>query len=123
MAAQNGQPVAAPGGPIGHPVEDLRRAIAAMKENDMELIIAATGSPFNQKVREARLLKGFKLPAIKAYDGKSDPQDHLDHFNDLMELHLVSKLAKCRVFVVTLMKGAKRWFRSIPPDQSLAGSD
>ena len=75
-----------------------------MKENDMELIAAATGSPFNQEVREARLSKGFKLSAIKAYDGKSDPQDHLDHFNDLMELHLDSELAKCRVFAVILRR-------------------
>ena len=36
----------------------------------------------------------------------------MDHFNDLMELHLVSK--KCRVFTVTLKGGAKKWFRSIP---------
>ena len=66
LAAQNGQPVAAPGGPVGHPVEDLLRAIAAMKENDMELIAATTGSPFNQEVCEARLSKRFKLSAIKA---------------------------------------------------------
>ena len=31
-----------------------------------------------------------------------------------MELHLVSKLAKCKVFAITLMGGAKKWFRSIP---------
>ena len=61
-----------------------------------------------------RLPKGFKLSAIKAYDGKSDPQDHLDQFNDLMELHLVSELAKYRVFTVTLTGGAKKWLRSIP---------
>ena len=61
-----------------------------MKENDMELIAATTGLPFNQELRKARLLEGFKLLGIKAYDKKSDPQDHLDHFNDLMELHLVS---------------------------------
>ena len=79
-----------------------------MKENDVELIAAATGSPFNQEVHEARLPEGFELPTIKAYDGKSDPQDHLDHFNDLMELHLVSELAKCRVFVVTLTGRAKK---------------
>ena len=84
-----------------------------MKENDMELIVIATGSPFNQEVREARLPKGFKLLAIKAYDEKSDLQDHLHHFNDLMELHSVLELAKCRVFVVTLTRGAKKWFRSI----------
>ena len=75
-------------------IEDLHRTIAIMKENDVELITVATGSPFNLKIREARLLEWFKLPAIKAYEGKSNPQDHLNHFNDLMELHLVSKLAK-----------------------------
>ena len=98
----------------GIPVEDLRHAIAAMKENDMEFTTTTTRSPFNQEVREARLREGFKLPAFKAYDEKSDLQDHLDHFNDLMELYLVSELAKCKVFVVTLIGGVKKWFRSIP---------
>ena len=31
-----------------------------------------------------------------------------------MELHLVSELAKCRVFAVTLTTSAKKWFRAIP---------
>ena len=94
-------------------VEDLCCAIVAMKENNLELIATTIGSPFNQEVREARLLEEFKLLTIKVYEGKSDPHDHLDHFNDLMELHLVSKLAKCRVFAVTLTGGAKKWLRSI----------
>ena len=87
----------APRGQAKISIEELCRVIAAMKENDVELIAAAIGSPFNVEIREARLLEEFKLPAIKAYKGKFDPQDHLDHFNNLMELHLVSKLAKCRV--------------------------
>ena len=87
-----------------------------MKENDMKLITTATRSPFNQEVREARPLKSFKLLTIKAYDEKFDPQDHLDHFNDLMELHLVLELAKYRVFIVTLIGGAKKWFKSIPAE-------
>ena len=85
-----------------------------MEENDVELIAAATGSPFNQEVRETRLPKGVKLLAIKAYDGKSDSQDHLDSFNDLMELHLVSELVKCRIFAITLTGSVKKWFKSIP---------
>ena len=85
-----------------------------MKENDVELITAATKSAFNLEIQEARLLERFKLSTIKVYERKSDPQDHLDHFNDLMELHLVSELAKRRVFVVTLTAGAKKWFRAIP---------
>ena len=111
---QNRQSVLAPKGQGEISVEDLCRAITAMKENDMALITAATRSPFNQEVREARLSEGFKLPAIKAYEGKSNPQHHFDHFNDLMELHLVSELAKCKVFAVTLTRGAKKWFRSSP---------
>ena len=80
----------------------------------MELIAAAIGSPFNTEVHRARLSKGFKLSTIKAYDGKSYPQDHIDHFKDLIELHFVLELEKCRVFVVTLTRGAKKWFRFIP---------
>ena len=57
--------------------------------------------------------EGFKLPTIKAYEGKLDLQDHLDRFNNLMELHLVSDIAKCRVFVVILVGRAKKWLKSI----------
>ena len=57
--------------------------------------------------------EGFKLPTIKAYEGKLDPKDHLDHFNVLMELHLVSDMAKCRVFAVVLTSGAKKWLKSM----------
>ena len=54
-------------------IEDLCHAIVTMKENDVELITTATKSLFNPEIREARVLEGFKLPAIKAYEGKSDP--------------------------------------------------
>ena len=47
LAAQNGQPEVAPRGQGGIPVEELRQAIVAMKENDMELIVATMGSLFN----------------------------------------------------------------------------
>ena len=74
--ARNG-PVEAPGVQRGILVEDLRYAIAAMKENGMEFIAATTGSPFTQEVRKARLPKGFKRLTTKAQDRKSDPQKHL----------------------------------------------
>ena len=84
-----------------------------MEEHDEELIAEATTSPFCREIRETRLLEGFKLPSIKAYEGKSNPQDHLDDFNDLTELHLVSDMVKCGVFVVTLAGRAKKWLKSI----------
>ena len=44
---------------------------------------------------------------------ESDLQDHLDHFNDLMELHLVPEMAKCRVFIITLTNWAKNWLKTM----------
>ena len=95
------------------PIEDLRRVIVATEENEEELITETTGSPLSWEIREAKLLEGFKLPIIKAYEEKSDPQDYLDHFNDLIELHLVSEMAKYKVFIVTLTNGAKKWLKAI----------
>ena len=82
--------------------------VVAIEEQDDELVAAACGLPFNREIRESPLLEGFKLLNIKAYEGKADPHDHLDHFSDLMELHMVSDLAKCKVFVVTLINIAKK---------------
>ena len=84
-----------------------------MEENDEELITVVTKSLFSREIHEAKLPKGFKLPTTKACEEKSDPQDHLDHFNDLMELHLVFEMTKCRVFVVTLTNRAKKWLKTI----------
>ena len=80
------------------PLEDLRCTIIAREEQDDELVAEARGSLFYREIWEAPLLEGFKLPNIKAYEGKADPQDHLDHFNDLMELDMMSDNAKYRVF-------------------------
>ena len=63
-------------------MEDLRRVIIAMEEKDDELVAEAGGSPFCREIHEAPFPEGFKLPSIKAYEGKADPQDHLDHFNE-----------------------------------------
>ena len=109
----NGRLEVTPRGQGEIPLEELHRAIATMKENHQELIAAATGSPFSWEIRKARLPEGFKLPTIKAYEGKSNPQDHVDHFNDLMELHLVSDMAKCRVFAVILIGSAKKWLMAV----------
>ena len=94
------------------PLEDLqdRCAIVAIEEQGNKLIAAAGRSSFSKEIREGPLLEGFKLLNIKAYEEKAYPQYH---FNDLMELRMVSDLAKCRVFVVTLSNGAKKWFRSM----------
>ena len=105
------------------PLDDLQRAIFTIEEQDDELVTATRDSPVNREIQRAPLNKGFKHLNIKVYEGKGDPQEHLDHFNDLMELHMVLDLAKCRVFIVNLNNGAKKWLRSLTQDQSPVGSN
>ena len=97
------------------PLDDLQQSIVAIEEQDDELVDEAEGSSFYKEIWEAPLPEGFKLLNIKAYEGKANPQDHLDHFEDLMELHIVLDQAKCRVFIVTLNNRVKKWFRSMTP--------
>ena len=54
-------------------MEDLRRAIVAIEEQDDELVAEAGGSPFCKEIWELALLERFKLPNIKAYEGKANP--------------------------------------------------
>ena len=50
---------------------------------------------------------------MATYEGKIDPQDHLDAFNDQMDLLQVSSQACCKCFTVTLTVTAKKRFRQI----------
>ena len=65
-------------------------------------------SPFSEEIRVASLPQGFKMPTITPYEGKTDPQEHVDNFNDQMDLLLVPKLAHCHAFAVTLTKITKK---------------
>ena len=43
-------------------------------------------SPFTRKIKEEPFPHGFKMPQILSYEGKTDPHNHLDAFNDQMDL-------------------------------------
>ena len=53
---------------------------------------------------------------MAAYEGNTNPLDHLDSFNDQMDLLQVTLLARCRCFVVTLSRTTKKWIRQIEPE-------
>ena len=56
-------------------------------------------SPFTREIKEEPLPHEFKTPQIPSYEGKTDLHDHLDVFNDQIDLLQVNDLAKCRCFV------------------------
>ena len=98
----------------------MREALDVLNKRENELAAEYHNSPFSRDIRDAPLPAGFKLPTIMPYKGKTDPQKHLNHFNDLMELHQVLDLAKCGCFTVTLTKGANKWFRTLESGLILA---
>ena len=53
---------------------------------------------------------------MATYKGNTDPLDHLDAFNDQMDLLQVTMLARCRCFAVTLLGTTKKWICQIEPE-------
>ena len=58
-----------------------------LSRREDELVVGYHKSPFSQDIIDALLPAGFKLPTMMPYERKTDLQEHLDHFNDLIELH------------------------------------
>ncbi|MCI92956.1 hypothetical protein A2U01_0114254, partial [Trifolium medium] len=50
---------------------------------------------------------GFeKPPQLWTYDGQSDPDEHIDNVNAILDFRMVSEAIRCRLFPTTLRKGA-----------------
>ncbi|GJU04938.1 hypothetical protein Tco_1121368 [Tanacetum coccineum] len=75
-------------------------------ENDeVEPIPANTLDANNTKGKD-----GLKVPAnLKAYDGMSDPDDHLTVFMGTMDIHKLLKPVWCRFFPITLCGATRFW--------------
>ena len=97
-------------------INELRKRLDKLAAKSSEAAPSTTSLPFSLEIQQAPLPTGFRMPIITTYEGKTDPQDHLDAFNDQMDLLQVSSWARCRFFTVTLMATAKKWFRQIEPE-------
>ena len=65
--------------PIHNEINELRKQLD-------KLAASTTSSPFSLEIQQASLPTSFRMPTIMMYKGKTDPQDHLDAFNDQMDL-------------------------------------
>ncbi|MCQ7582429.1 retrotransposon gag domain-containing protein, partial [Salmonella enterica] len=71
--------------------------------------------PFTAEVMRPPLPERFKEPKIPLYNGKTDPDDHLERYVGHMVLHGYSQEIMCRAFRNHLEGNARRWFRSLKP--------
>ncbi|XP_024024965.1 uncharacterized protein LOC112092622 [Morus notabilis] len=78
--------------------------------------------PFTENIIQVSLPDKYKPPPIPLYDGRSDPDDHLEVYTGHKILHGYPEEVMCRTFRNHLSDSARRWFRSLKQN-SITSSD
>ncbi|CAJ2645722.1 unnamed protein product [Trifolium pratense] len=80
--------------------------------------------PLSRRIRELPLPVGLeKPPAMDTYDGSTDPDEHIENLEALLEYRNVRGSIKCKLFPTTLRKGAMAWYKSLAPGSVDSWSD
>ncbi|XP_065628933.1 uncharacterized protein LOC136067263 [Quercus suber] len=69
-----------------------------------------------KKIEEARLPLHFNQPMFTIYNGRTDPVEHVSHFNQRMAIYSKNEALMCKVFPSSLGPVAMRWFDSLEAD-------
>ena len=73
-------------------------------------------TPFGSHIIHYDPPRGFLVPNFFAYDGSSDPFDHIMHYRQLMTLDIGNDALLCKVFPASLQGQALSWFHRLPPN-------
>ena len=67
-------------------------------------------SPFTHRIEGARLPQWFNQPTFTIYNSRTNPVEHVSHFNQRMAIHSKDKALMCKVLPSSLGPVAMRWF-------------
>ena len=67
-------------------------------------------SPFTRRIEGGRLPQWFTQPTFTMYNGRTDPVEHVSHFNQRIAVHSKNEALMCKVFPSNLGPVAMRWF-------------
>ena len=73
-------------------------------------------SLFTCKIEGAKLPQRFHQPTFTMYNGRTDPIEHVSHFNQRMAVHSKDEALTCKVFPSSLGPMAMRWFDGLKPN-------
>ena len=71
-------------------INELRKRLDKLAAKSSEATPSTTSSPFSLEIQLAPLPASFYILTMATYEGEIEPQDHLDAFNDQMDLLQVS---------------------------------
>lgn len=70
--------------------------------------------PLSAEIWSAPVLENFKPPHLSAFDGKSDPMEHVTTFNTRMAVVGAPDSLKCKLLTGTFLEVALRWYMNLP---------
>ena len=70
-------------------------------------------SPFTRQIEGASLPRQFNQPTFSLYNGRTDPVEHVSHFNQKMVVHSKDEALMCKIFPSSLGPMAMRWFNGL----------
>ena len=70
-------------------------------------------SPFTRRIKGASLPRRFNQPTFSLYNGRTDPMEHVSHFNQRMAVHSKDEALMCKIISSNLGPMAIRWFNGL----------
>ena len=55
-------------------------------------------SPFTRQIEGASIPRRFNQPTFSLYNGRTDPMEHVSHFNQKMAVHSKDEALMCKIF-------------------------
>ena len=78
-----------------------------------EALSQVAKSPFMRRIECASLPWRFNQPTFSLYNGRTDPVEHVSHFNQKMAVHSKDEALMCKIFPSSLGSMAMRWFNGL----------
>ena len=78
-----------------------------------EALSQVAKSPFTRWIEGASLPQRFNQPTFSLYNGRTDPVEHVSHFNQKMAIHSKDEALMCKIFPLSLGLMAMRWFNGL----------
>ncbi|GAU51194.1 hypothetical protein TSUD_374450 [Trifolium subterraneum] len=72
--------------------------------------------PLSRRNMDIPLPRGLENPSsLDKYDGTTDPDEHIQSVETALDYRNLRGSIKCKLFPLSLIRGASTWWRSLPP--------